>query len=420
MCESHRAAELASPVLVADSTSAPVDSAADRPLPVFEDVAMPVAPFDIAVIAALHGELEQVRSAVAPFDVDTDIDWLSTRTAECAAVETQLAEWEQLVTLLPGLDLLAADAEQATRAYDAVYAVLSPYFERFGSDVAAVRSALSQRGEWQAEADRHAAEMAHIVAEAGCQSLDDLAHAAGRAEGLVATMRSESQPLLDRAPELWQAAESPPGFAAQRIAEIEQLLAAAQQQREAAAAQQSAGRDELVRLQADPAAAGDPITQELEALRAEQAQLEQQRDRIAGEFQGSHQRLIEFQRAERTGLELRITEMFREFSLTSDRRVEVDEQFRIHLVNDSGIRYEPDQLSHGARDQLYLAVYFATASEFDLPFVLDDPFVNCDTERLAAIRRLWDRLAADRQLILLSHDVQFATWGTPLELREVA
>jgi uncharacterized protein YhaN len=128
----------------------------------------------------------------------------------------------------------------------------------------------------------------------------------------------------------------------------------------------------------------------------------------------------ELERVERTALEGRITAYFADFSRTAGRRVELDEELRLTVRNEDGTRYAPDQLSHGARDQLYLAVYLASTAGFDLPFILDDPFVNCDSERLAAIRACWDRLIPDHQLILLSHNPEMAAWAPSLEMREAA
>ena len=130
--------------------------------------------------------------------------------------------------------------------------------------------------------------------------------------------------------------------------------------------------------------------------------------------------LHELQRVERTALEGRITAYFADFSRTTGRRVELDEDLNLTIRNEDATRYRPDQLSHGARDQLYLAVYLATTVGFDIPFILDDPFVNCDTERLAAIRTCWDRLTPDHQLILLSHNPEMAAWAPSLEMREAA
>jgi len=90
----------------------------------------------------------------------------------------------------------------------------------------------------------------------------------------------------------------------------------------------------------------------------------------------------------------------------------------VTVVEPDGSALAPSQLSKGAQDQLYLALRLAIgdliAEEVRLPFVFDDPFLNCDDERLAHIRTALDRLAAERQVLLLSHREEFAAWGSPV------
>ncbi|NLG69521.1 MAG: hypothetical protein GX496_08180 [Firmicutes bacterium] len=76
----------------------------------------------------------------------------------------------------------------------------------------------------------------------------------------------------------------------------------------------------------------------------------------------------------------------------------------------------PAQLSKGAQDQLYLSLRLAIAdlmaSDLRLPFIFDDPFLNCDDERLRRIRETLDAIAAGgRQVLLFSHRPDFTTWG---------
>lgn len=80
-----------------------------------------------------------------------------------------------------------------------------------------------------------------------------------------------------------------------------------------------------------------------------------------------------------------------------------------------GIELTPDQLSVGARDQLYLAMRLAVADvlaeDATLPLVLDDALVNYDAERRRRALTLLDQIAAERQVILLSHDAYYVEWA---------
>ncbi|MCF8101606.1 MAG: AAA family ATPase [Desulfarculaceae bacterium] len=64
-------------------------------------------------------------------------------------------------------------------------------------------------------------------------------------------------------------------------------------------------------------------------------------------------------------------------------------------------------LSRGARDQLYLCLRLALADEIvasgePLPLILDDPLVNFDDRRLAATLQMLCKVAASRQVLLLT------------------
>jgi DNA repair exonuclease SbcCD ATPase subunit len=97
----------------------------------------------------------------------------------------------------------------------------------------------------------------------------------------------------------------------------------------------------------------------------------------------------------------------------TEREVLCDDEFRIRLREPEGMELDPAQLSQGARDQLYIALRLALA-EFmsprsSFPLVFDDPFLTSDKDRLEKIRASLD--AAGRQIILLSHNSVFSSWG---------
>ncbi len=369
---------------------------------------------------ALVDAANRIAESIAPFTAETDPDWLRAQCQECESLSRQIAAIEQqLDALRPSAELAAAlDAAHADNA--TAVAVVQPYLTAFGNDLEL--TAVAHR-EWMETAervrdlDRQAAE---VLGESGYASLEELAHEAGRAEGLVGTIRSRSAELLERANELWEAVDASPDLAGERVRERAAMLTEQQSVLDATERERAEVAAAIRQMEADPACDINGIAAEIDSLHRQQAELEQDRDRLAASFHEANRLMQELMRVERVALEGRITAFFMDFSRTSGRRVELDEELHLAMRNDDGTRYAPDQLSHGARDQLYLAVYLATTVGFDLPFVLDDPFVNCDAERLAAIRACWDRLVADHQLILLSHDPRLAAWAPPVEMREAA
>ncbi|KYH30950.1 AAA family ATPase [Neomoorella mulderi] len=121
----------------------------------------------------------------------------------------------------------------------------------------------------------------------------------------------------------------------------------------------------------------------------------------------------------RRELALAASRYFTLFTGRRARQVEITEDFQVE-VREGGAAIALAQLSRGAQDQLYLALRLAIgdllSADLTLPFIFDDCFVNCDGERRERIRESLAALAQQRQLILLSHDPDFAAWGTPVKI----
>lgn len=77
-----------------------------------------------------------------------------------------------------------------------------------------------------------------------------------------------------------------------------------------------------------------------------------------------------------------------------------------------------DQLSRGARDQLYLsiraALIDALSGDRNLPMLLDDPCVNFDEERLGGAAHLLSALARERQILVFTKDEAWTRWFDPI------
>jgi uncharacterized protein YhaN len=372
------------------------------------------------VLSSLEQDEQRLITAIAPFTAATDPTWLEDRLAASRDAQAQIAELARQLQSLPDIDLLAKQLEQAEHELARSSDALAPLLTQFGQDVSRIFEAMAERDQLFDQAARLQSDAAALLVESGFNSLEELAHEAGKAEGLVGTIREESQQLIARAPELWQAVDAPSELVTQQLEELETRNRALQTTIDAAERERAELVAAIRQLEADPSSDAASIETELALLRDEKAELERTRDAIAAEFQEANRLLRELEQVERTALEGRITAYFADFSRTPGRRVELNEDLQVHVRNEDGVRYQPSQLSHGARDQLYLAVYLATTAGLDLPFILDDPFVNCDSERLQAIRACWDRLAPDHQLILLSHSPELAGWAPSLEMREAA
>jgi uncharacterized protein YhaN len=91
----------------------------------------------------------------------------------------------------------------------------------------------------------------------------------------------------------------------------------------------------------------------------------------------------------------------------------------LRALRDDGTACPMDQLSEGARDQLYLALRVAAlemqAAEAEpLPFIADDLLASFDETRAAAALRLLTGLGRQVQVILFTHHAHVADLATGL------
>ncbi|MBP88404.1 MAG: hypothetical protein CMJ64_17105 [Planctomycetaceae bacterium] len=99
----------------------------------------------------------------------------------------------------------------------------------------------------------------------------------------------------------------------------------------------------------------------------------------------------------------------------------LDEQGTLLVVDESGNRKAPSQLSTGTREQLYLAIRLAYIQHYfqdaeSLPIVMDDVLVNFDSERAKQTLKVLAEVASGVQIIFLTcheHMVQATRAAMP-------
>jgi len=149
------------------------------------------------------------------------------------------------------------------------------------------------------------------------------------------------------------------------------------------------------------------------------ARLEQHSKAIAMAIRTLDQCVGEYQEQYLQGLAQKIESAFTEIVGRRYRDFEFTENLdKLHFATSEVHKLTDASLSHGARDQLYFAMRLATAGELaaqvNLPFILDDPFVNFDHDRLQRLMDMLLRIAQTHQVILLTHRREYARWEVPI------
>ncbi|MFO8060682.1 MAG: hypothetical protein R6U70_08515, partial [Bacillota bacterium] len=157
----------------------------------------------------------------------------------------------------------------------------------------------------------------------------------------------------------------------------------------------------------------------LKVLREQREEVRLLAEAIACAHSGIQRATVEVHSSFREYLERLATRQLRALTGVAGRVVTLGEEFEVGLES-GGRPCALEQLSKGARDQLYLALRFAVAdvvaSEVRLPFIFDDPFVTWDAGRRENLRQMLQEEVKRRQVIVLSHSTDYAGWGEEVAL----
>lgn len=123
--------------------------------------------------------------------------------------------------------------------------------------------------------------------------------------------------------------------------------------------------------------------------------------------------VAEFQELDLEKLEDEVSRIFRQITNDRYKRVAIEPSLDPVVKGDEDENILPEELSQGARDQLYFAMRVAMGEHLShqirLPLLLDDPFVNFDAGRRDEARRVLDTLG-DHQVIMMSCHPDYREW----------
>jgi len=161
------------------------------------------------------------------------------------------------------------------------------------------------------------------------------------------------------------------------------------------------------------------LEEEIKEGERQLVRLDQRSKAIAMAIRMLDQCIGDYQEQYLQGLAEKIESAFTKIVGRRYRDFEFTENFdKLYFATAEAHKLTDASLSHGARDQLYFAMRLATAGELaaqvNLPFILDDPFVNFDHDRLQRLMDMLLRIAQTHQVILLTHRREYARWEVPI------
>jgi len=329
---------------------------------------------------------------------------------EVAVADTVLEEREATYTALRG-DLLEAE-----RAREHAAVPVQALLDGAGVGAKELLGRWHEREQAVQAAERSFDALASLLDAADAESLDALV---ARVEKRAAEAREERQALealVARREDLPGPGETfDRARMLDRLEALEERVAFERGARQAAEAEVFERTRDLAAYQAKP-------TVNLARAEAERAALLARRLQLGGEIEAlTHAHIAlraavrDFQGSYRERLEELASSHFANLTARPGRAVRLLDDFGVEVLEAGGEAVPPERLSRGAQDQLVLALRLAiadhVADDVRLPLVLDDPFLNWDAERLEQLRGGLERLARERQVVLLSHSTVFEAWG---------
>nr|WP_320115568.1 AAA family ATPase [uncultured Desulfuromonas sp.] len=153
---------------------------------------------------------------------------------------------------------------------------------------------------------------------------------------------------------------------------------------------------------------GEQDARHREKLEQRQIALEQRKQVLGCAIEVLQQSLEEFHTSSLQCFEKRIAKYLRKATQNKYSAISIEQDFSARLKSRNGQWVALEQLSRGTMDAVCLAIrlglsHFLTPGK-TLPFFLDDALINLDGDRLQESVTVLERLSADHQIILFSHD----------------
>jgi hypothetical protein len=157
------------------------------------------------------------------------------------------------------------------------------------------------------------------------------------------------------------------------------------------------------------------LEEQIERKQEELRRFQLQRDALEIAIQILDEAIQEFEGEHLERLTTKTSKYFNQFTQQRYKGVTIGAGQNIQVIDRQGETFDVSLLSTGAKDQLFLALRLAIvdllSADNPIPLVLDDSFVNFDSERLQVALEVVSTISKERQVILLSHDEVYKDWA---------
>ncbi len=373
-----------------------------------------------------HQRLAEAATKIA-FVGTTDPTELARATERFRFYQQQVAQWEQAFARRKELDELLSP----TRLPLPIQALLN----LAGNDVKYAENQLQRILALRSEVETCQQQIASILTHFGCQNAEELERRKAETVDRRQNLRRELDNLAHASPVVAALLGEAPQVAGQKYQELLHQVQEVQDRLNELFRKREDLQKEIARCEAASAEYADfNIAQAedyLEELKHRKSRLQTRAEAVKIAFEILKRAENSFASLHLQALEDRINNLMRQWTEKADRFFRVTSRFDLSLhvprepnsaINDAAmLKVDLSVLSQGTWDQLALAVRIAVldrvAGAVELPLLIDDVFLTWDLSRRELFRKGLETLLPERQIILVSHDPYFESWGKPIQHR---
>ena len=367
-------------------------------------------------LPSIKGELEDIQQKlmVAEMNLGKDVALEQSRWVD---TERHLKHRDGLISNLNQLTQMKEHQEKIMLRIMESRRALSGYLSGESQSAEATLKDLREYDERLKDLSNLSARMTGILQGHGAKSLEDLHQRQIDAQNRVLRLTKEIENLEVNYPALKDLSQSDISERHQEFEAIKQGINYLNKQLEEKETCKDRLRHDIAQLSGRGLINIENREEEIKELERRIQEKELERDALILVYETLKEAITEYQVTYKDRLAQRIGQYFKTFTLNRYGNISLDDAFGITICHREGYKLTPDQLSQGARDQLYLACRLAVNEILTreggpkLPLIFDDSFVHFDMERLKRVKEALDIISQQHQIILLTHDVlKFQHW----------